>query len=56
MNFRNSFQIFFFEKLLFKIHDTMQTYKLESNLCQINGVSNFTYTSYEAHMQSLIFA
>ena len=32
----------------------MQTYRLEWNLCQINGVSNFTYTSYEAHMQSLI--
>ena len=33
----------------------MQTYRLEWNLCQINGVLNFTYTSYAAHMQSLIF-
>ena len=33
----------------------MQAYRLEWNLCQIN-VFNFTYTSYEAHMQSLIFA
>ena len=32
----------------------MQTYRLEWNLCEINGVLNFTYTSYEAHMQSLI--
>ena len=32
----------------------MQTYRLEWNLCQINGVLNFTYTSYEAHMESLI--
>ena len=34
----------------------MQTYRFEWNLCQINGVLNFTYTSYEAHVQSLIFA
>ena len=34
----------------------METYKLEWNLCEINGVLNFTYTSYEAHMQSLIFS
>ena len=33
----------------------MQTYRLEWNLCQINGVLNFTYTSYATHMQSLIF-
>ena len=33
----------------------MQTYKLEWNLCQINEVLNFIYTSYAAHMQSLIF-
>ena len=33
----------------------MQTYRLEWNLCQINGVLNFTYTSYEAYMQFLIF-
>ena len=33
----------------------MQTYRLEWNLCEISGVLNFTYTSYEAHMQSLIF-
>ena len=33
----------------------MQTYRLEWNLCEINGVLNFTYTSYEAHLQSLIF-
>ena len=32
----------------------MQTYRLEWNLCEINEVLNFTYTSYEAHMQSLI--
>ena len=55
INFRNSFQIFFFEKILFKIYNTMQTYRLEWNLCQINGVLNFTYSSYAAHMQSLIF-
>ena len=30
----------------------MQTYRLEWNLCQINGILNFPY---EAHMQSLIF-
>ena len=24
----------------------MQTYRLERNLCQINGVLNFTYTSH----------
>ena len=33
----------------------MQTYRLEWNLCEINGVLNFTYTSFEVHMQSLIF-
>ena len=33
----------------------MQTYRLEWNLCEINGVLNFTYTSYENHIQSLIF-
>ena len=36
--------------LLFKIHNTMQSCRLEWNLCQINGVLNFTYTSYAAHM------
>ena len=33
----------------------MQTYRLEGNLCEINGVLNFIYTSYEAHMQSSNF-
>ena len=56
INFRNSFKfIFLKKKKLFEIHNTMQTYRLELNLCQINGVLNFTYTSYTAHMQSLIF-
>ena len=32
----------------------MESYRLEWNLRQINGVLNFTYTSYAAHMQSLI--
>ena len=29
MNFRNSFQIFFFEKILFKIHNILQTYRFK---------------------------
>ena len=33
----------------------MQSCKLEWNVYQINEVLNFTYTSYAAHMQSLIF-